>query len=299
MKDILHFEKVFTQPVEAAWLEENKARLSVLRLDQLHDIVSGNKWFKLKNYLEDAKRKRYDSIATFGGAFSNHIIATAFACDKENFKSLGIIRGEEPPVLSHTLQTAKQYGMQLEFVNKAMYRNMEIIKRKFKDVYWVDEGGYGSLGVLGAKEILPLAVDWFEYTHIICAVGTGTMMAGIIKASNPQQRVTGISVMKENYSLDEKLGALLTGEDESKEWNIQHDFHFGGYAKHPPELINYMNEVWHQHKIPTDIVYTSKAFYATQQLISDHTIPQGSKVLMIHSGGLQGNFSLPEKTLDF
>src|SRR3954447_16245508 len=151
MESSLHFENIFTQTIHADWLQKNHALLDVLRLDKLHEIVSGNKWFKLKYYLLDAKRKDCDTIATFGGAFSNHIVATAFACNAEGLKSMGIIRGEEPPILSQTLQTAKQYGMQLEFVTRALYNDTKLIKEAFENVYWIEEGGYGTFGAKGAK----------------------------------------------------------------------------------------------------------------------------------------------------
>lgn len=299
MEDILCFEKVFTQTIVADWLEKNDTHLEVLRLDKLHDIISGNKWFKLKYYLEDAKQKGYNTIATFGGSFSNHIVATAFACNSVGMKSIGVIRGEQPAVLSHTLQSAKQYGMELEFVNRALYKDEVVIKKAFKDVYWISEGGYGNFGTLGAKEIVQFCSEPKKYSHLVCAVGTGTMAAGIIKAASENQKMIGISVMKENYSLNEKVKALLSDEEKNKPWKIEHAFHFGGYAKHPSELIQFMNETWEQHQLPTDIVYTAKTFYAVQQMITNGTIPHDSNVLMIHSGGLQGNLSLPEKTLCF
>src|SRR5215831_6758876 len=147
METLLHFENIFTQSIQAEWLEENDTHLDVLRLDRLHDIVSGNKWFKLKYYLDDAKQKRCDTIGTFGGSFSNHIVAAAFACQEAGIKSIGVIRGEEPTILSPTLQTAKHYGMQLEFVTKALYNDTNVIKEAFENVYWIEEGGYGSPGV--------------------------------------------------------------------------------------------------------------------------------------------------------
>jgi 1-aminocyclopropane-1-carboxylate deaminase/D-cysteine desulfhydrase-like pyridoxal-dependent ACC family enzyme len=299
MEQTLQFWNVFTQTIAADWLTINNVQLQVLRLDKLHDVVSGNKWFKLKYYLEDAKQKGFTTIATFGGAFSNHIVAAAFACNNMDLKSIGVIRGEQPAVLSHTLRTAKQYGMELEFVNRALYKDEQLIKRTFKNVYWISEGGYGTLGALGAKEIISSYNEPGKYSHIVCAVGTGTMMAGIIKAAHKNQTVIGISVMKENFSLNEKVKLLLTDEERDTSWKIQQVFHFGGYAKHPPQLIHFMNETWTQHELPTDIVYTAKTFYAAQHMIGNNTIPQSSSVLMVHSGGLQGNLSLPEKTLCF
>jgi 1-aminocyclopropane-1-carboxylate deaminase len=299
MENTLHFENIFTQSINAPWLQKNNCTLDVLRLDRLHDIVSGNKWFKLKCYLEDVKQKEFDTVATFGGAFSNHIVATAFACFTGGFKSIGVIRGEEPPVLSHTLQTAKHYGMQLEFVNRALYKNTEVIKSAFENVYWIDEGGYGNLGMIGAKDILQHGENSEKYSHIACAVGTGTMMAGIVSSMNESQSAIGISVMKGNHSLIQKVNELLAPADKKKSFHINHDFHFGGYAKHTPELIQFMNEMWQQHQLPTDFVYTAKTFFGVKQMIIDRSIHQNSSVLMIHSGGLQGNFSLPEKTLCF
>jgi len=299
MEDVLHSEKIFTQPIEANWLKQNNAKLDILRLDMLHSIVSGNKWFKLKYYLQHAKNNGYNTIGTFGGAFSNHIIATAFACHKAELKSIGIIRGNQPAFPSHTLLMAEHYEMHLQFINRLEYKDKEAVKKDFKDVYWIPEGGCGNLGAAGAKEILLFCSDPEKYTHVVCAVGTGTTMAGIIQSVNPIQAVMGISIMKGNYSLVEKIRALLDPADESKLYKLVHDYHFGGYAKHPPELIEFMNSTWQQHQLPTDIVYTGKTFYAVQQMIVNNTIQKGSNVLMIHSGGLQGNLSLRAETLCF
>jgi 1-aminocyclopropane-1-carboxylate deaminase/D-cysteine desulfhydrase-like pyridoxal-dependent ACC family enzyme len=226
MEQALRFENIFTQTIHADWLQKNNARLDVLRIDKLHEVVSGNKWFKLKYYLKDAKQKSCETVATFGGPFSNHIVAIAFACNIEGLKSIGIIRGEEPAVLSHTLQTAKQYGMQLEFVTRALYNDTELIKEAFENVYWIEEGGYGMMGADGAKEILNFADKEKKYSHIICAVGTGTMMSGIIDAAQIDQTIIGISVMKGNYALIEKVEALLQPADKIKSYTIEHGYHF-------------------------------------------------------------------------
>lgn len=297
-QDSMHFEKIFTQSIEVGWLGPD-TKLDILRLDEIHNIISGNKWFKLKYYLNEAIAENVDTVGTFGGAYSNHIVATAFACKEAGIKSIGIIRGEEPVVLSDTLQDAKSYGMQLYFVNRAAYRDTQIIKQHFENVYWINEGGYGSTGAKGAADILSFAADKDSYSHIVCAVGTGTMMAGLIIAAQQQQKVVGISVMKGNYELLNKVEALLDESSNDKSFNIEHDYHFGGYAKHPPELIHFMNETWLRHRLPTDIVYTAKTFYAIKQMLTINTIAPGSSVLMIHSGGLQGNRSLPDNSLLF
>lgn len=300
MEDTLHFDRIHTQTIEAEWLRQRQVQLDVLRIDLLHAMISGNKWFKLKYYLFDAREKGFDTIATFGGPYSNHIIATAFACKYAGIRSMGIIRGERPPVLSSTLAEAQDAGMELQFVSRGLFSEKSTIREHFNSaIYWINEGGYGALGALGAKDILIYSQQERAYTHIFCAVGTGTMMAGLVAAAQPHQQVTGISVMKGNYMLTDNVAALLEEKDAAKNFDVIHDYHFGGYAKHPPELIRYMNETWQQHQLPTDIVYTSKTFYAIEDRIKGSFIPPGSRILMIHSGGLQGNDSLPEKTLAF
>jgi len=297
MEDSIHLDKIITQTIEANWLNSCNVKLDVLRLDLIHPVISGNKWFKLKYYLSTASANKSISIGTFGGAYSNHIVAVAYACKTAGINCIGIIRGEESPVLSDTLMDAKQYGMKLHFVNRAAYRDTEIIKQHFEDTYWIEEGGYGTEGAKGAAEILAFAKNNQSYSHIICAVGTGTMMAGIIQSAQLHQTIIGISTMKGNFALHEKVTNLLDNKNQNKKYKILHEYHFGGYAKHPTELLQFMNETWQQQQLPTDIVYTAKTFYATKQMIIQNTIPTNSNVLMIHSGGLQGNRSLPDNTL--
>lgn len=272
--------------------------LNVLRLDKLHNIVSGNKWFKLKYNIAAAQQQGYSTIATFGGAYSNHIVATAFACHASGINSIGIIRGEEPTLYSSTLIKASEYGMQLKFLTRQAFNDKEEIKKTYTNVYWVNEGGYGQLGAKGAAEILTLVPGLETYTHIICAVGTGTMFAGLVNSALPGQQVWGVSALKNNFSIKDEAGALVN-KDAAAAYEILHGYDFGGYAKHPPELINFMRETWLESRLPTDIVYTAKTLYAIKHLIKNNTISVGSKVLMVHSGGLQGNASLQKGVLPF
>lgn len=297
LKDILHFNSINTQTFEADWLKTNDTRLDILRIDKIHPVVSGNKWFKLKYYLEEAISQHAETIGTFGGAYSNHIIAAAYAAQAIDLKSIGVIRGERPKQLSHTLRDAEELGMQLRFVSREEYNHTEKIRSGFPDVYWINEGGYGPIGVKGAAEILSFANDLASYTHIVCAVGTGTMLAGLITASLPAQEVIGVSVLKNNFSIEDEVRAILPNE--SHPFKIVYDYHFGGYAKHPEELLNFMRELWTEHAFPTDIVYTSKALFAIKDMITKHIIPQGSKVLTVHCGGMQGNLSLRPDVLPF
>ena len=275
---------------------KKEIEVAVLRLDKISPSVSGNKWFKLRYYLEETKAREKKGIITFGGAWSNHIITTAAICQMNGLKAIGIIRGEEPKRLSITLLNAKEMGMQLYFISREAYQNKEVPASINKDEYLiVNEGGYGETGTKGASDILNYCSK--PYTHYCCAVGTGTMMAGIVNAISPGQQVTGISVMKNNIGLEIMIQTLVTNKEIT--WQLNHDYHFGGYAKHQPGLLSFMNEFYKLTNIKSDFVYTGKLFYAMSDLIEKNYFPQGSKLLLIHSGGLQGNVSLPDGTLIF
>lgn len=277
----------------------NGVDASVLRLDEIHSVVSGNKWFKLKYHIEEAEQQNKKTIATFGGAYSNHIVAAAFACKNAGFTSIGIIRGEKPNIFSPTLIAAQQYGMQLHFVSREDFKNKELLKQQFDtNYYWINEGGFSYTGMLGASEILQ-TVDTTSYTHIIAACGTGTMLAGLINAALPHQKIIGISALKGHAGLEKDILSILPDTKKNKTFSIFHNYHFGGYAKHPPILIDWMNELWQAENLPTDIVYTGKLLFAVKDLIEKAYFSINDKLLIIHSGGLQGNLSLPENTLRF
>jgi len=278
----------------------NHVDTDLLRLDLIHPVVSGNKWFKLQYYLQDALVSGKRIIASFGGAYSNHIVALAYAAKEIGFESIGYIRGEKSTKLTPTLLQAKEYGMQLVFVDRIRYRDKDALiqEQSRQDLYWVMEGGYGVPGAKGAADILTVT-DTSRYNYILCAAGTGTMMAGLIKAARPDQHIMGISVLKNNFGLENEVRVLLTAAEKQKTFSILHDYHFGGYAKHPGELTRFMYELWLSEKVPTDIVYTSKLLFAVKDMILHKLLPPGSRLLVIHSGGLQGNNSLPPGTLPF
>ena len=290
----LAFDNISTDPVKI-WVGKD-VEISVLRLDKIHPVISGNKWFKLQYYLKEATQQGKKKIVTFGGAWSNHIVAAAAACKMNGIPCAGIIRGEEPAAYSPTLLQAKEYGMHLAFISREEYATKNIpAALKSDENYFIKEGGFGKKGAEGASGILHYAKR--DFTHCCCAVGTGTMMAGLIKAISASQQVIGISVMKNNYQLDENVRSLI--EDEVKQWQILHDHHFGGYAKHKPGLIAFMNEFYRETGIPSDFVYTGKLFCAVATLVKINFFPAGSRLLLIHSGGLQGNKSLEKGTLIF
>jgi 1-aminocyclopropane-1-carboxylate deaminase len=270
---------------------------SILRLDKLHPIVSGNKWFKLRYYIEDSMAHNASTIASFGGPYSNHLVALAFAAKENNLKSIGYVRATKEDALTPSLEEAIAYGMQLEFMGRTHFQAIknDLLKANNKEnaVYFIDEGGYGELGAKGAANILNEHCK--DYTTIIAAVGTGTMLAGLIQAAAPHQNIIGIPILKNEASIETEIKNLL--KDSTKPFSLLHGFHQGGYAKTNPVLIAFMNQLWETEKIPSDIVYTGKLLYAVDSLIKENYFKEGSKILVIHSGGLQGNRSLPSGTL--
>jgi 1-aminocyclopropane-1-carboxylate deaminase len=278
-------------------LNNHLVEVHVLRLDRLHPLISGNKWFKLAPYLNDAKKHNKTNIITFGGAWSNHIVATAAFCKMQGLRSTGVIRGEVPDLLSPTLQQASDYGMALHFISRTEYKDKQLPEElNTPDTFVIAEGGYGVQGAAGAASILDYCTH--QYSHICCAVGTGTTLAGIINAANRESTIIGISVMKNNRSLENSITTLLC-EPRRENWQLFHDFHFDGYAKYQPSLLQFMNEFYQASGIPTDFVYTGKLFYAINDLIKNNFFRKESRVLIVHTGGLQGNASLRKGILLF
>jgi 1-aminocyclopropane-1-carboxylate deaminase len=297
----LRFSNIRLDAIKNLYHQE-RIVMEVLRLDLIHPQVSGNKWFKLKEYLSDAVLHNKQILLTFGGAYSNHIAATAAAGREAGLLTIGIIRGEAPPSLSHTLQQARADGMELFFVAREVYKAKQVPQEVWEkypqsDVYVIGEGGYGLKGREGAQSILACC-DRALYSHIIAACGTGTTLAGLVAAALPQQQVVGIPVLKNLGSLGEEINALLPLALHSR-FTLMPDYHFGGYARQTPQLLGFMNQWYQSTAIPSDFVYTGKLFFAVDDLIRNGFFPPGSRLLVIHSGGLQGNLSLPKGTLIF
>ena len=282
--------------------ESLKLPIDVLRLDLLHPVVSGNKWFKLKEYLRLAEMEKKREVVTFGGPYSNHLVATAAAANNNGLQSIGLIRGERPSLLSHTLLDAERFGMKLHFLSRTEYAQ-KIIPAAITDLIErenfivVPEGGSGIPGMKGAKDILK-NVDLENYSHIVTAVGTGTTLAGMVAASPPGIKLIGIPVLKGALSLQNDINALLLDEKQGC-FTLIDKYHFGGYAKKTAELIAFMNDFYEATSIPSDFVYTGKTFYAVLDLFRQRYFSEKDKVLVIHTGGLQGNRSLPKGTLIF
>jgi 1-aminocyclopropane-1-carboxylate deaminase len=269
-------------------------RLFVKRIDKSHPFVSGNKWYKLKYNLIEAKKLAYKTLLTFGGAYSNHIAATAFAAQEKSFKSIGIIRGEEHLPLNSTLYFAKENGMELKYVSRSDYREktisdfLEKLKAQFGDFYLIPEGGTNELAIEGTAEILDTN-DIQDY--ICCAVGTGGTIAGIIRASNDNQTVIGFPAIKGF----EQLKKDIKNWTNTNNYKLINTYVGGGYAKVSKELVEFINKFNAEHNIPLDAVYTGKMLMGILDLVGKDYFPKGSTILAIHTGGLQGNKGMSER----
>ncbi|MGO4770804.1 1-aminocyclopropane-1-carboxylate deaminase/D-cysteine desulfhydrase [Flavobacterium sp. W22_SRS_FK3] len=281
----------------------NDISLAIKREDLIHPFVSGNKFRKLKYNLLQAKAENHKNILTFGGAFSNHIAAVAYAGKEQGLTTIGIIRGDE---LSEkiqenpTLKFAQENGMKFEFVSREEYRLkgeisfIEKLKEKFGDFYLVPEGGTNKLAVKGCEEILTNEDAVFNY--VCCAVGTGGTISGLINSALPHQKILGFPALKGDFLQDE---IRIFAQKEN--WNLISDYHFGGYGKVKLELIEFINAFFDKNKVPLDPIYTGKMVFGVIDLISKNYFPAHSKILLIHTGGLQGiegmNMKLKQKKL--
>ena len=287
-------------PIQAVPSFGHDQKVDLLRLDLLHPIVSGNKFYKLRYYIEFALAKEVSTVASFGGPYSNHIVALAYTAKEAGLKSIGYIRTNTDEPMTPSLKEAKAYGMELVYLGRTDFQSKKAAilqsSEMNTDCYLIDEGGYGTIGAKGAATILTTQ-DTSHYDVIICAVGTGTMLAGIIHAADAHQKIIGIPVLKNEGSIESEINFLL--EDKNRPYTLLHQFHQGGYAKTNPMMLDFMNRLWDAEKIPTDIVYTSKLLFGVEQLIKNNYFEKDASILVIHSGGLQGNRSLPEGTLKF
>jgi 1-aminocyclopropane-1-carboxylate deaminase len=271
-------------------IENTNVSLYIKREDLLHPYVSGNKFRKLKYNLLQAKSENKKTLLTFGGAFSNHILAVAAAGKEQGFKTIGIIRGEELKdkiAENPTLKKAQDLGMVFEFVDREIFREKSSPKfiqqfvEKFEDFYLIPEGGTNELAVKGCEEILTVTDEKFDY--ICCAVGTGGTISGLINCSKSSQQVMGFPALKGDF-LREDICKFVSKSN----WDLITDYHFGGYAKVSEELILFINDFYQKYKVPLDPIYTGKMLFGVMDLINKNYFPENSKILVIHTGGLQG-----------
>ncbi len=262
----------------------------IKRDDLLHPYISGNKFRKLKYNIQEALNKKAKLLITFGGAYSNHILAVAAAGKEYGIATLGIIRGEELEnkiIENPTLSLASSFGMQFDFISREKYSQkedasyLEELKIKFEGGYILPEGGTNDLAIKGCEEILVQEDVQFDY--ICCAVGTGGTLSGIINASTKHQKIIGFSALKGDF-----LSEVICKFVSKKNWNINNEYHFGGYGKVSDDLITFLNEFYKTTGIPLDPIYTGKMMYGVLHMIQKNKFPSNSKILLIHTGGLQG-----------
>lgn len=284
------------QSINLPLLIEKEIQLSIMREDLIHPEISGNKYRKLKYNLIEAKKLGYKKIITFGGAFSNHIAACAAAANQNNLESIGIIRGEEIEELidqNPTLSFARKQGMEFRFISREQYREKDSekflteLKNQYPDYYIIPEGGTNSLAIQGCEEILHQETN--SYNYITTAIGTGGTIAGLINSTHDLQHVIGFPALKGDFFYEEIR--KLTNKNN---FSILNDYHFGGYGKIKDELIEFINQFKTQHHIALDPIYTGKMMYGILDLIQKDYFKKGSKILAIHTGGLQGIHGINE-----
>lgn len=278
----------------------------IKRDDLIHSEISGNKWRKLKYNLIKAKSEGRTSLLTFGGAYSNHLVATAAAAELHGLRSIGIVRGNELDSESNqTLKRCTEYGMELLFVSREEYGYRtekwykEELAAKFPSALIIDEGGSGYFGMIGCQEILK-EID-VQYDIVVVAQGTSTTAAGLLLSLPDHKELWGVPVMK-GYRSVEELKDLFSStaieaemiEDLLNTYRPLDDYHFNGYARYDNDLLNFIANFWKEYQLPLDPVYTGKAMYG----LIHETLKRGLRnknLLFIHTGGLQGARSIFEK----
>lgn len=286
---MLTYQPTPIQEIHDDALSHSGIRLLVKREDLNHPFVSGNKWWKLKFNLEKAVQEGRKTILTFGGAYSNHLYATAAATKELGLQSIGIIRGEVTLPLNETLQFVAQAGMKLNYISRETYRQktnpsfIEQLIDKFGDFFLIPEGGSNELAVKGIEQFI-IELDT-QADYICCPVGTGGTLAGIIGGLRENKRVIGFSTLKDGSFLKNDVAALTTKF--SSNWEINTDYHFGGYARTTPSLNAFIERFMTLHQIPLEFIYTGKMMAGIFDLAAKGFFEKGSTVLAIHTGGIR------------
>ncbi|MDG6773164.1 pyridoxal-phosphate dependent enzyme [Thiomicrorhabdus sp. ZW0627] len=289
------------QPISDPLFEKKRIQVWIKREDLNHPDIQGNKWHKLRHNLAAALEKGQTELLTFGGAYSNHIAATAFAAKEYGLKSIGLIRGDEladnPQRWSHTLKLASENGMQLIFLNRQEYRKrndasfLQTLQERYPNAFILPEGGSNALAVLGFESLMQnLQEQCPQWTHLYTAVGTGGTLAGLVKYASPYsgRKILGVATLKEADYLLPQISQWI-GKTEVVDWELLTQYHDGGYGKLSENLRLFKSRFETDYDVPLDPVYTVKAFHAFYQQLQQGEIPPGSNVVLLHTGGLQGN----------
>ncbi|MDD5323251.1 MAG: pyridoxal-phosphate dependent enzyme [Methylococcales bacterium] len=292
--ELIKLEKTFKPSIltkiDDPLLVRYEIELWMKRDDLLHRVISGNKWRKLKYILDNVLSSGADTMISMGGAYSNHLHALAYAGNALGLKTTGLIRGEQPETLTPTLRDMQNWGMELKFVSRSDYRLLRQYKR-YDDLpglkpqqYWLPEGGAQALALKGVAELVN-EID-VPYNVFCAPCGTGATLAGIIDAVPDQVSVIGFAALKHAGFLQTDVESLLPRF--SNNWQINQDYHFGGFAKTSAELMAFIADFGHKTGIPLEPVYTGKMMYALYDLIAKHYFKPGQRIIAVHTGGLQG-----------
>jgi 1-aminocyclopropane-1-carboxylate deaminase len=291
--DIIDESKIEIQSLTQEWIGNDSISIDMLRLDLIHPIISGNKWYKLRHNIECAAQHGYNTILTFGGPYSNHLSATAGTAKAYGLSSIGIVRGNGQ--ITETLKQCDEMGMELYFISREEYKQkenpefLETLSAQLGKPYVIPEGGANELGRTGSEKI-----EWEipeGYTHVCVSVGTGTTFIGLRNALSPDIHLLGFVPMKQGTYLAEEIKLhLKKGRDVN--WQLFDQWHFGGFGKCNEQLTDFMNDFYRSNNIPLDVVYTAKMMYGISQMKDNGRFPVGARILCIHTGGLQGNVSV-------
>lgn len=289
----------FLIKLEISEFTEIGIELFIKRDDLIHPVISGNKWRKLKYNLERAKKENYKTLLTFGGAFSNHIHAAAYACNEYGLNSIGIIRGDDPGMkLNSTLSDCKNYGMHLHFISREDYKRKNEIEfindltNLFGDFYLIPEGGANYEGIIGCKKILEEENQTYDF--ICCTAGTGTTLTGVLLSLRKGEKLLGFPAIKGGEYLNEEIEKNILkyfpGEiNKMNSLQLIYNYHFGGFAKVNNELKNFVKDFFNQTNIQLDLIYNGKMMFGLFEMIRQGYFKKGTRILAIHCGGTQGN----------
>ncbi len=274
-------------------LKQKKIKLLMKRDDLIHPEISGNKWRKLKDNIEEARTTGHSTILSFGGTFSNHILALASAGKEFGFKTIGVIRGESDDGNNPTLSLAAENGMHLHFVSREEYRHknetsfLDVLRSRFGQFFVLPEGGSNCNAIRGCQELVSSITDSFDV--FCCSVGTGGTLAGVVSSPQPKKKVIGFSALKGDFLQNDVRDLLRCCDMKATSyWEINTSYHFGGYAKFDKSLLHFINKFYTNHKVPLDPIYTGKMLFGVFDLIKKDNFQEGSRIMVLHSGGLQG-----------
>ena len=284
------------QTLDLELFEGSQVKLDCLRLDKIHPFISGNKWYKLKYHLQAAIASGKNSLLSFGGAYSNHLHALAYAGKLLDIPTIGIVRGSSGQRLTPTLEDCTKWGMSLHWLNRQDYRqvaatgDIQRFAANYANAWVIPEGGAGELGMLGVRELFSElhAAGRIDYDYIACPVGSGATLAGIASAEMGGVRCLGYSALKGAHDLEQRVESHFEKVPNSNHWQVCHDYHFGGFAKVNDRLTEFIAAIRCAQDVLLDPVYTGKMFFGLAEWVCQGRIKPGSRILAIHTGGLQG-----------